>query len=307
MLVDNLRSLKVLNRDYRSESDCREYLEDLRWPDGFVCPVCGGKNAASMRRGLWYCRSCRRQTSVLAGTVFQDTHLPLNCWFQAMWHMIGHKYRLSALELKQELDLNYRTAWTMLHKLRRVMAQAEQERLKGRVYVGTTSWGSKREHITKRQTEKAVPIAMAVEVENQNIKRIRLARLSRLDGDTLDRFVADTVEPGSSVHRVGLRVLFDQEGYSHDRQGHEHDEDYDGPRSYIDDVVWRLEHWLTDKHRGPIALKYLDDYLAEFTFRRNNLGRRLVTTRFNRLTTQAVRIPPQSYAVMTHPQRAVEL
>jgi hypothetical protein len=129
---------------FSSEEACRAYLAALRWPAGFVCPGCGGTNAGIMRRRLWHCRKCERQTSIAAGTVFQDTHLPLRIWFRAMWHMTSQKNGVSALGLQRVLGLgSYRTAWTMLHKLRRAMVRPGRERLHGLVEVDETYWGAK--------------------------------------------------------------------------------------------------------------------------------------------------------------------
>jgi ribosomal protein L37AE/L43A len=121
---DYSKTLMAMEERFSSEIACRDYLAALRWADGFVCPACGGTNAGRMQRGLWHCRSCERQTSVLAGTVFQDTHLALTVWFRAMWHMTSQKNGISALGLQRVLGLgSYRTAWTMLHKLRRAMVR----------------------------------------------------------------------------------------------------------------------------------------------------------------------------------------
>jgi len=69
-------TLMAMEARFSSDDACREYLSALRWPSGFVCPVCGGTDAGRMQRGLWHCRKCERQASVLAGTVFQDTPQP---------------------------------------------------------------------------------------------------------------------------------------------------------------------------------------------------------------------------------------
>jgi hypothetical protein len=81
--------------------------------------------------------------SVLAGTVFQDTHLPLTVWFRAMWHMTSQKNGMSALGLQRVLGLgSYKTAWLMLHKLRQAMVRPGRERLRGVVEVDETYWGA---------------------------------------------------------------------------------------------------------------------------------------------------------------------
>ncbi len=116
-----------------------------------------------MRRGLWHCRGCERQISVLAGTVFQDTHLPLTVWFRAMWHMTSQKNGISALGLQRVLGLgSYRTAWMMLHKLRRAMVRPGRDRLQGLVEVDESYWGAHEEGVRGRQTEEKALIAVVL-------------------------------------------------------------------------------------------------------------------------------------------------
>ena len=100
---------------FADEAACRDYLVRLRWPEGFCCPVCGGPDHWVTERGLRHCRGCSRQTSVTAGTLFADTHLPLRLWFEALWHVTGQKGGGSALGLQRVLGLgSYRTAWNLL-------------------------------------------------------------------------------------------------------------------------------------------------------------------------------------------------
>src|SRR3954447_17208793 len=97
---------------FGSEAACRAYIRRLRWPDGFVCPACGVMDDPSeMSRGLLLCRHCRRQASLTAGTIFQDTHKPLRLWFLTMWFITSQKNGVSALGLQRVLGIgSYRTA-----------------------------------------------------------------------------------------------------------------------------------------------------------------------------------------------------
>ena len=94
-----------------------------------------------MSRRLWLCGQFRKQVSIIAGTVFQDTHLPIQTWFRAMWHICSQKNGMSALGLQRVLGLgSYRSAWLMLHKLRRAMVRAHRERFQGIVEVMKPTW-----------------------------------------------------------------------------------------------------------------------------------------------------------------------
>ena len=115
------------------EAACRKYL--VRWPDGFRCPKCGDAKAWPVRTVLLQCAACGRQTSVAAGTIFQDTRTSLPTWFRAMWWVSSQKTGASAKGLQQVLGLgSYETAWTLLHTLRRAMVRPGRDRLEKRGY-----------------------------------------------------------------------------------------------------------------------------------------------------------------------------
>jgi ribosomal protein L37AE/L43A len=102
-----------LERRFCDDEACRRYLFALRWPDGFVCPRCGGREAWEMGRGLWLCQACRHQASVTAGTIFHRSHQPLTTWFRVMWQVTSQKNGVSAMSLQWSLGLGgYQTACT---------------------------------------------------------------------------------------------------------------------------------------------------------------------------------------------------
>src|SRR5512135_3359285 len=120
---------------------CAEYLARVRWPDGFRCPSCGqGKGwELSSKAFTWECASCRRQTSVTAGTIMHASKLPLTVWFWAAFLMATHSNGISALQLQNQLALgSYRTAWMLCAKLRRAMVNPEREPLSGVVEADET-------------------------------------------------------------------------------------------------------------------------------------------------------------------------
>ncbi len=124
---------------YGSEDGCEASLIALRWPQGFACPVCGGPASCSFRREgrlYWQCASCRHQCSVISGTIFESTKLPLTSWFLAMHLLTQSKNNVSALELGRHLGVSYKTAWLLKHKVMEVMRVREDSRqLSGRVEI----------------------------------------------------------------------------------------------------------------------------------------------------------------------------
>jgi len=138
---------------FGSVEQCEQALMAWRWPQGFACPGCGRAEHSAFRRGtLLYlqCSTCRQQTSLISGTIFEATKLPLTRWFLAMHLLTQAKNNVSALELMRHLGVSYRTAWLVKHKLMATMRQREQGRwLSGRVeiddaYLGGELPGGKR-------------------------------------------------------------------------------------------------------------------------------------------------------------------
>ena len=123
---------------FGTEEACREALFGMRWRDGLTCPACGGRSFCELKaRKVFQCNRCKRQVRLTAGTVFQDTKLPLTTWFRAIYHLTQSKGGISSIEFGRRLGVKQGTAWLMKHKLMRAMAgrEAEEPKLEGRVEV----------------------------------------------------------------------------------------------------------------------------------------------------------------------------
>jgi transposase-like protein len=301
MAEDYPRTLLELERRFSDESGCRAYLFALRWPQGFVCPACGGRGLA-IRRDLWRCVNCGRETSVTAGTIFQDSKLPLTVWFRTIWHMTSQKSGVSALGLQRVLGLgSYKTAWALLHKLRRAMVRPGRERLRGVVEVDEAYWGGEEFGVRGRQSVDKALIIVAAEADGRGIGRIRLRHIPDTNRATLHGFIHQVIEPGSTVVTDGLQSYRELEGYVHDRQIQKHqstDAEHLLPR--VHRVISLLKRWLLGTHQGAIAQEHLDDYLDEFTFRFNRRKSASRGKLFYRLAEQAVQVSPAPFDSLAH-------
>jgi len=153
---------------YGSEDKCEAALVAARWPQGFACPACGsGAHGVFLRdeRRYWQCGACRHQCSVISGTIFEATKLPLTRWFVAMHLLTQSKNNVSALELKRHLGVCYKTAWLLKHKLMEVMRQREDSRqLDGRVEIDDAYLGGERSGgKSGRGSENKIPFIAAVQ------------------------------------------------------------------------------------------------------------------------------------------------
>ena len=307
-MEDYPRTLLELEKRFPSETACRKYLAVLRWPEGFTCPACRGTKAWGMGRGLWLCASCRRQTSVTAGTVFQDSRLGLTLWFRAVWYVTSQKNGASALGVQRILGIrDYRTAWTWLHKLRRAMVRSGRERLHGYVEVDESYVGGEEEGTHGRQTYKKAIVAIAVEMrEPKGFGRIRIKRITNLSSESLTPFVCQAVEPGSTVHTDGWNGYNDLPEHGYERKVTVLSASGDPAHVLLPGVhrvASLLKRWLLGTHQGAVSRKHLDYYLDEFTFRFNRRNSQSRGKLFFRLLQQAVQVEPLPYrAIVARPE-----
>lgn len=112
-------SLYEFQQRFATEEQCRDFLEQKRLPDGFVCPKCGGHKHYWLSNGVIQCGVCRHQTTVTSDTVMQHSRLPLTKWFLAMYFMSQDKRGISAVRLSQMIGVTYKAAWYLLTRLRK--------------------------------------------------------------------------------------------------------------------------------------------------------------------------------------------
>lgn len=289
-------------RRFGAEDACRAYLEELRWPEGFVCPFCPGGKGWQDRQGRWTCSRCSRQCRATTGTIFQDSHLPLTLWFRAAWWVTSQKSGASALGLQRVLGIgSYRTAWACLHKLRRAMVRPGRDRLKGEVevdetFVGGVEPGGGRRHIGKKAL-----VVIAAEVRGKGIGRIRMRRVMDGSAESLLPFVKEAVDPGGLVVTDGWQSYkgLPGWGYAHDpRPIFGSGELATAILPRVHRVASLLKRWLLGTHQGAVSRGHLDDYLDEFTFRFNRRTSRHRGKLFHRLLEQAVEVGPAPYAAL---------
>jgi ISXO2-like transposase domain/Transposase zinc-ribbon domain len=196
------RSVGELQAWFRADDDCLDYLEWLRWPDGFVGPRCGHGGGWRMYDARFKCAGCGVRTSVAAGTIFDRTRTPLMVWFTACWLFASGKDGISALSLQRTLEIgSYQTVWAMLHRLRSVLVRPGRERLNAAVEVDETFIGGEEPGLRGgRQRGKKVLTCIAVEINDpKGLGRCRMAPIEDASASPLHAFVTDHVEPGSTV------------------------------------------------------------------------------------------------------------
>ena len=287
--VDYPKTLLELEKRFRSELDCLEYLIRIRWPDGFICPHCGGNEAWKTDRGLFMCKRCDRQTSVTAGTIFHSSRKPLTLWFRAIWHITNQKYGANALGLKRVLGLgSYNTAWQWMHKFRRAMVRPGRDNLSGVVEVDETYIGGRKPGKRGRGADGKMIVVVAVEDKGEEgIGRIRLCQVPDASAQSLHPFIQNAIQKGSVIR-------------TDDWTGYEGIENLGYSRSVVSSVDTKLAHlvisllkrWILGTYQGSVKSTHLTYYLDEFTFRFNRRSSKARGKLFYRLIQNAMQVDP---------------
>lgn len=284
---------------FATEKQCREYLYGLRFPNGFVCPKCKEQTKAwRIKEMLYECPKCGRQTSVIAGTIFQDTRKPLRTWFTAIWWVTTQKNGASASGLQQILGLgSYKTAWTWLHKIRTAMVNPNRTKLSGVVEVDETYIGSEEEGDKRgRGTENKSLVVIGVELlEGRNqLGRVRMQVVPDASKESLQGFIKENVEQSSTVITDGWSSYnsINESGYTHIVPPKFDAADDKNLLPHVHMIVSLLKRWLLGTHQGAVREGHLQAYLDEYVFRFNRRKAAQRGLLFYRLIECAMQVSP---------------
>lgn len=293
-------TLLEFQRRFPGDEECRRYLLESRWPDGYSCPRCNHREAYELSsRALLKCKACSYQTSATAGTVLHGSKVPLAAWFWAAYLVTTHTPGFSALQLQRQLGLNrYETAWAMLHKLRRAMVRPERDRISGKIEVDETYVGGVEEGRRggrRRESTKSIVVG-AVEVRGRGSGRLRLAVVQDVSAASLVPFVEGAVAAGSTLLTDGWQ------GYAPLRKTYDHQPATQGdPRNAaklfprIHRAFSNLKTWLAGTHHG-VSHTHLPYYVNEFVFGFNR--RRTPMAAFQSLLGLAARHTRTTYKML---------
>ncbi len=312
-------SLLEFQQRFPDEVACAAHLCATRWPDGFVCPECGGTRACLLKsRAYTYeCVACGRQTSVTAGTVMHRTKLSLTIWFWAAHLMVTHSNGMSARQLKGQLGLSYSTAWLLAQKLRRSMVDPDRDPLEGVVEVDQTEMPFRAaddpdsplkagkiivigavEVIDRTTGEAQRPKAFGRKYRDTLSGRIRLAAIPSYRTLHIHAFIKANIAPGATLITDGHASYLGMADYRHDPRvvgnmaAHI-------PLKWIHRVFALLKRWSLGTYHG-LRRQHLDTYLNEFVFRYNRRFYRHVS--FETILGLATHRSPVSYWDITGQQ-----
>lgn len=224
---------------------------------------------------LFTCKNCRHQTTVIAGTIFQDTRKPLKVWFTAIWWITTQKNGASAIGLQRVLGLkSYTTAWTWLHKIRSAMVNPLRTKLSGTIEVDETYIGGEEEGGKRGRggdNKSLVVIGVEMLEANNKLGRVRMKLILDATKNSLQGFIKDNIEKGSTIITDGWSSYssLNQSGYQHIVPKRYEVADAKNLLPHIHMIASLLKRWLLGTHQGAVQEMHLQAYLDEFVFRFN--------------------------------------
>ena len=266
-------NLISLIEDFGSEAKCREYLEQLRWPEGVRCPRCdSAKISRIVKRNQFDCDGCRYQFSVTAGTIFNDSHLPLWKWFLAVYVMGESKKGISANQLKRMLNVSYKTAWYLCHRIRETMTSETARQLRGIIEADETFIGGTKTHFGRTPAEK---ITVLGAVERGGNVRVRVSdHTGKVRKHDVYSFLAAAVAPDAEAIYTDSAQVYDELADANTR----HASVNHGIGQWVQadvhtntiESVWSLFKRSVVGSYHHLSAKHLQAYLDEFAFRYDN-------------------------------------
>jgi transposase-like protein len=289
---------------FGTEEACRRALFERRWREGLTCPACGHRGFCELKaRKVFQCNRCKKQVSLRAGTVFQDSKLPLTTWFLALYHLSQSKGGISSIELGRRLGVKQPTAWLMKHKLMRAMAdrEAKKPKLEGRVeiddaYLGGERSGGKRGRGAAGKT----PIVAAVETTaERKPRRLRLTVVKGFRKKEIEQLAQRDFAAGSNVVSDGLSCwpavakagcdpfpMVTGSGKQAARWA---------PFRWVNTVLGNIKTAIAGTYHH-VSAKHAQSYLTSFAYRFNR--RYQLDSIVERLVWAAVHTAPQPYRVI---------
>jgi transposase-like protein len=263
---------------FKAEEDCRDYLAQILFVEGFVCKYCKATEYWKFKKGIYRCRSCRKDISLTAGTMLEGRHLELKTWFLAMWLIVFRKSGISTVALADELGIKrQRTAWQLLSNIKEGMVRPGRDRISGTVEVDEIFVGGV--HKGKRGRGAAGKVMVLVAVEDtgvgkgvKGIGRIRMNIIPDASAGTLCKTIETMVTPESTIRtdEWASYPSIIKHNYKHlaVERGPVGTPGED-PTPLVHRISSLLKRWLLGTHQGRINEEHLQKYLNEFVFRFN--------------------------------------
>ncbi len=291
-------------RMFSTKEDCMNFLYKIKFPDGFKCAACGNNENWINSRNVIVCKFCRGETTVTSGTIFHKSKLPLTIIFRAMWWIVAQKNGVSAKGLQRILGIgSYETAWTWLHKFRRIMIISNREKLSGTLEVDETLVGGKKVGKRGRGAEGKSLVLVALEMKKYGTGRVRLAIVPDGSRKSINPFIRENIAKESTLTTDGWSGYVDinKMGYKHEISKDTILAEEEEILPNVHRIASLLKRWLLGTHQSYVAKNHLQYYLDEFVFRHNRRKSKSRGLLFYTLIKQAILNEPIEYNKVIKP------
>lgn len=269
----NTYSLIEFQSKYSTDVSCEQALFQLKWPNGFKCPKCGSDHCTMVggrRLPLYQCPQCRHQTTSIAGTIMENTKLPLVKWFLALYFVATNKDGISEIALAKYIGTTLKTAWALLHKVRSAMGERENTyRLGGSIEMDEAFFGGKHTGRRGRGSENKTEVAVALQLDSLGRPQfLKMQVIPDAKGDTLLAFAKDNITEGSTIHSDAFKSYNALSGkYCCDMQKYDPQSD-DRRLKWLHVMISNIKANIEGAYHG-LDGTYLQRYLDEFCYRFN--------------------------------------
>lgn len=269
-----------------TEEACHEHLYHMKWPHGFCCEKCKHDQCfqtKTRKHTLYECKLCRYQSTITVGTIMERTRTDLRKWFWAIYLVAHDKRSISAMMLKQELAVTYKTAWLMLHKIRKAMGDRDASyTLAGIVELDDAFFGAPTEGGKRGRGTEKIKVLVGLSLNKQGHPQyLKMKVVPNIKGTTLVQFANEAIEQGALISSDAYRSY-----HALAKEGFElHAEKFDTKANpdhlqWLHTIISNSKAFIAGTFHGLVS-KHLQSYLNEFCYRFNR--RKFKGELFNRL------------------------
>lgn len=254
---------------FPTEESCEEYLYQLKWPHGYVCPKCGSRHGYAISRyGRYQCAKCRHQTSLTAKTMIHHSHLPLKKWFWAVYLVACDKRGISALALAGKIEVCYETAWNMLRRIRKAMEKRDADyMLSGIVEFDDSYFGAKKQGKRGRGAGNQGVFVAVSKDEKGDPAYLKMHTTDDIKKQAVRGFITKNIASGSTVQTDAYKSYREplSEGYIHEYEVFDPDSEM---LKWLHRIIGNAKAFINGTYHGT-STKHMQMYLSEFCYRFN--------------------------------------